>query len=233
MPREISTPQERREHHRQEMIKDILDISRVIMREHGAAALNLHEIARQMGIKTPSLYAYFPSKMAIYDALFRLGTRLLRERMDEAMNEDIPIWDRLRAALEAYMSFAQENPELYQVVFAGAALGLKPSEEGRAESLTALETGRSHFAQAIGSGEIELGLPLAAAHDLMMALIHGLTALHMVNEAHVPPGSGRFGSLIPAAVKLLQTAWQSGDSTSPSKRRESPTKRSPFVWEAD
>ena len=37
--------------------------------------------------------------------------------------------------------------------------------------------------------------------------MHGLTALHMANEPHLPLGQGRFGVLIPAAVALFDKAW--------------------------
>jgi hypothetical protein len=38
--------------------------------------------------------------------------------------------------------------------------------------------------------------------------MHGLTALHMANEPELPVGSGRFGSLIPAALALFRAAWE-------------------------
>jgi hypothetical protein len=43
--------------------------------------------------------------------------------------------------------------------------------------------------------------------DLVLAVMHGLTALHMANEPNLPVGQGRFGSLISAAVSLFHTAW--------------------------
>ncbi|MFQ6029141.1 MAG: TetR/AcrR family transcriptional regulator, partial [Dehalococcoidia bacterium] len=68
----ILTPTERRERNRQEVISNALEIARLLMRENGVAALSFNEIARRLGMKPPSLYAYFSSKMAIYDGLFRL-----------------------------------------------------------------------------------------------------------------------------------------------------------------
>ena len=43
--------------------------------------------------------------------------------------------------------------------------------------------------------------------DLVLAVMHGLTALHMANEPNLPVGQGRFGGLISAAVSLFNTAW--------------------------
>ena len=42
--------------------------------------------------------------------------------------------------------------------------------------------------------------------------LNGLTALHMANEPDVPIGSGRFGSLIPAALALFRAAWDGQES---------------------
>lgn len=231
MGKRLLTPQERRQRHRQQMTDDILGIARAIMRERGAAALSLHEIARRMGIKTPSLYAYFPSKAALYDALYRLGVRLFRERMERAMSQNTPLWDRFHATIEAYMAFAQTNPELYQIIFDSAVLGYEPSGESRAASEAAWEALRAGFGRMIGSAEIDPGLPAEAAQDLMMALTHGLTALHMAHEPYLPLGRGRFGRLIPAAVEVFQTAWQPHDREGPSKPSPSRTTDSPFVWD--
>ena len=39
---------------------------------------------------------------------------------------------------------------------------------------------------------------------LLIAVSHGLTAMHLANEPHLPVGQGRFGSLIPAAISMLE-----------------------------
>ena len=77
------SPQQRRLRNREEMIATIVQAARDIMREEGVAALNLNEIARRLGMKPPSLYEYFPNKMALYDHLFLLGTRLFLEKVAE------------------------------------------------------------------------------------------------------------------------------------------------------
>ena len=205
---EYLTPKERRQRNRREMIENILDIARTLMRENGVAALSLNEIARRLGMKTPSLYVYFPSKMALYDALFYRGIQQFARQMAAATGAEVPVIDQLRRSMEAYMAFAVENPDLYQLLFERPVPGFVPSEESMAASLAALQGARDQVAQAIESGELRTGLPAEVATDLTIALSHGLTALHMANDPQLPLGEGRFGRLIPAAVALFETAWR-------------------------
>src|SRR5258708_18292125 len=104
----ILSPQERRQRNREEMRHAILEAARAVMREEGVAALNLNEVARRVGVRPPSLYEYFPGKMALYDALFRLGIGLFAAHMERARAGLGPGWDTLRARFEGYLSFAQD-----------------------------------------------------------------------------------------------------------------------------
>src|SRR5262245_28336275 len=108
----LPSPAERRQRNREEVRRAILEAARQVMHEQGVAALSLREVARRVHMQTPSLYAYFPSKMALYDALFLMGVRLRADYRDreEASGS---FWDRLERRFDSYMRFAQENPELY------------------------------------------------------------------------------------------------------------------------
>jgi AcrR family transcriptional regulator len=206
-PKSLLSPAERRRHNREEIVKAILETSRAIIRNRGAAALNLNEVARQINMKTPSLYEYFPSKMAIYDALFQQGIHLFRQRMEQLPREQVSLWERVRYTMDTYIAFASENPELYQIVFERPIPGFIPSEAGMRECIVALAYLHDGLAQAIEAGTITPGVPLEQAFNLISGLMHGLTALHIANEPQLPVEQGRFGSLIPAAVELLKAAW--------------------------
>jgi len=207
----ILSPKERRlrnrERNREEMKAAILEAARAVMREEGVAALNLQEVARRVGVRAPSLYEYFPGKMAIYDALFCLGVRLYAQRLTQLAQQPASLWQHLRAALENYLSFAQEAPELYQLVFERPVPGFVPSEESLRESRRSLAIGEEILQQDLERAGIVLFLPLTQARDLVIAMMHGLAAQHLANEPELPVGSGRFGSLIPAAVALFQASW--------------------------
>ena len=71
---DVRTPTtDRRARRRQETIAEILDLAEQIMTEEGVPGLTLAEVARRLGVQPPSLYKYFPSLTAVYDALFEQG----------------------------------------------------------------------------------------------------------------------------------------------------------------
>src|ERR671926_1423259 len=72
---------DRRHQRRRETIEQVLDTAVAVMADQGVAGLTLGEVARRMGIRPPSLYVYFDSKHALYDALFERGWRLLLEHL--------------------------------------------------------------------------------------------------------------------------------------------------------
>src|SRR5579863_1026318 len=92
---------DRRARRRQETIAEILDIARDVMTEEGVNGLSLAEVARRLGIQPPSIYKYFPSLMAIYDALFLAGQRQNLEAMRAAMGDVEPGLAALIAGLDA------------------------------------------------------------------------------------------------------------------------------------
>src|SRR3954454_7884937 len=75
---------DRRHRRRQETIEQVLDVAAGLMATEGVTGLSLGEVARRMGMRTPSLYVYFDSKNALYDALFERGWRELLVAMEAA-----------------------------------------------------------------------------------------------------------------------------------------------------
>jgi AcrR family transcriptional regulator len=195
----------RRQRNRNLMIQSILETARAIMLEEGVAALSMQELARRLDMRAPSLYNYFSSKMDIYNALFRLGFTLFGEHMDKVV-EGAQTWqEELRHTFEAYMTFAIQNPDLYQLCFERPVPGFVPSDESLQVSFGRLQKSYERAARLLTV--IDTGLPSEQTADLIIAMMHGLTALHMSNEPHLPVGQGRFGALIPAALSVLGQAW--------------------------
>jgi AcrR family transcriptional regulator len=196
----------RRQRNHDLMIQTILDTARSIMREEGVAALSMQELARRLDMRAPSLYHYFSGKMGIYDALFQLGFTLFGEHMQKTVPGAQTWQEELQRNFEAYMSFAMQNPELYQLCFERPVPGFVPSAESLELSFGLLQKSSEQVARRM-LAEINTDLPFAQVRDVLIAMMHGLTALHLANEPALPVGQGRFGILIPAVISILDSAW--------------------------
>jgi AcrR family transcriptional regulator len=204
-PQAATTWSPRRRRNREIMIETILDTARAIMREEGVAGLSMQELARRLDMQAPSLYNYFDGKMDLYDALFRLGYRLFAEHLEQAAAGTQTWQEEMRLAFEAYMGFALQNPDLYQLCFERPVPGFVPSAESLQFSFDQLQAAYERVRR--WHADIQTDLSPEQTTDLAIAMMHGLTALHLSNEPHLPRGQGRFGSLIPAMMTILEKAW--------------------------
>ena len=84
---------------REARMAGIIEFAWKLAREQGIAGVSLHALARQVGVRQPSLYEYFDSKIALYDAMFADGNRQLIERLDALELPREP-----RAALKRFLS---------------------------------------------------------------------------------------------------------------------------------
>ncbi len=205
---EFPTASKSTHHHGYHAVRQsILDEARSIMRAEGVAALSLNEIARRLGMRPPSLYTYFPAKRALLDALFLNGMRMYRARLAELRAASGVNEGAVEAAIRDFMNFGDEHPELYSLLFERPVPGFEPGPESLAEARGLLEDSAAWVQEMKDAGVLRTHLDAAAARDLLIAVMQGLTSLKRANEPNAPPETGRFGSLIPAAVELFRAAW--------------------------
>ena len=205
--RRPASRQQRRARDREEMTAAILDASRVVMRRDGVAALNLHEVARMVGIQTPGLYKYFPGKSGIYDALFCRAIGEFRPRLECVWADHPPGWARLEAWMEARMRFAQEHPDLDRLLLSRDVPAFVPSPESMEESRHLLAASHHAFMESLEACGLRPDVDVDRARGLFFAMMQGLTSLHLANEAELSVGSGFYGSLIPDAMMTLRNGW--------------------------
>src|SRR6266851_8429759 len=101
-----STPRQR---HRQQTSEEILDAALAVMGEEGVAGLNLTEVARRVGLRQPSVYQYFDSRAAVYDALFERGMQTHLEIVTAAIGTAPKGWAAVRSAMTSTLRFAWEQ----------------------------------------------------------------------------------------------------------------------------
>src|SRR5450759_1245051 len=116
---------------REERVAGIVATAWELARIHGIGGVSLHALPREVGIRQPSLYAYFDSKNALYDAMFADGNRQLLERLDALRLPSDPR-AAVRAFMRAFVSFALEDPARCALLFQRPIPGFEPSAESYA-----------------------------------------------------------------------------------------------------
>jgi AcrR family transcriptional regulator len=159
--------------------REILGVAWELVRANGLGALSMRELGARVGLRAQSLYVYFPSKHAIYDAMFADANRELLERRQELGPAADPT-AALRALARQFVEFCIEDPVRYQLLFQRTIPGFEPSEESYAVAREVLDWGRRVLA---GVGATD-----PADVDLYTALIAGLVAQQNSNE----PGGDRW-----------------------------------------
>ncbi len=201
---------DRRARHRQETIREILQIARDVMTTDGVNGLSLAEVARRLGVQPPSLYKYFPSLMAIYDALFDEGQRENLEALRAGMQGAEPGLDALVAGLEASGQWCLANRAVAELLFWRPVPSFHPSAEAFAVSTEMVELQRGALADAVAKGELGPGANEEGAIYLVSVLIVGVLSQAFANEPDLPWGEGRFTPMFATLMRLLPSAFPLG-----------------------
>src|SRR5262245_5856864 len=104
----------------------------------GIGGFSLHGLAREVGIRQPSLYEYFDSKLALYDAMFADGNRRLLARLDALDLPDDPR-GATKLLMREFVAFATEDIAVQQLLFTRSIPGFEPSAEAYAPAVEVLD----------------------------------------------------------------------------------------------
>lgn len=168
---------------------EILEAAWALSREHGLAGLSLRDIAHRIGMRPPSLYWYFDSKHAIYDAMFAQGNRQLLERLEAQAWPAEPV-ACLRLGAQVFVEFSSEDVERYQLMFQRTIPGFEPSPASYALALEVMAL----MAERFGA----MGVDDPAALDIWTALVAGLAAQQVANQ----PGGDRWLRLVDQVAEM-------------------------------
>lgn len=86
-----------------------------LVEENGQSSFSLHELARRLGIKTPSLYNHIKNTKDLHREVFRYAIDQFVANQNAAIagkQKD----DAVRAFAEAYYQFAADNKGLYRLI---------------------------------------------------------------------------------------------------------------------
>lgn len=188
------------------VVEEALGHAVALMAEEGVGALSVSEIARRMGIRGPPLYKYFPSRHAVYDALFLRGLLSQRAAVDAAVEGRTPGVERIRAAGTAVVRWAVDNPALAQLLHWRPVPGFEPSPESFEPSLRDMERARAESGEAVRRGELAPGADSDEAIRLYTVVLSGVISQQLANQPGAAFDDGVFSRLTERAIDLFLSA---------------------------
>jgi AcrR family transcriptional regulator len=159
--------------------EEILAAAWELARSEGLAGISMRDLAARVGMRSPSLYTYFVSKHAIYDAMFAQGWRAYLERMSALGDPPRNPRQALRRVLREWAEFFLDDPERFVLLCQRTIPGFEPSAGSYAVAVEAADHSRGVLAA--------LGITGPKALDLLFALASGLISQQIAND---PGGDG-------------------------------------------
>ena len=170
---------------------EILDAAWEQVRASGLAALSLRDLARSVGMQPPSLYSYFDSKNAIYDAMYAQGAQQFVDEQSESMPTPEDPLKALQAGVHFFVEFCAADLARYQLLFQRVIPGFEPTPESFKISADSLAE--------LGGLLARCGVSDPKMLDLFTALGTGLADQQLSND----PGGDRWIRLIDEAVEMF------------------------------
>ena len=194
---------DRRAERREATRAEIIEAAWTLARENGLAGLALKDVAARIGMRPPSLYWYFDSKHAIYDAMFADGNRQLRERL-EALHLPAAPRSAVKVFVRAFVEFALTDDARAELLFHRPIPGFEPSAEAYADAEATLSR--------VGELLAAAGMTDPADVDCFVAMIAGIIDAQSSND----PGGDRWTRHLDRLVDL----YLDHADTSTTKRRK-------------
>jgi AcrR family transcriptional regulator len=175
----IAAAPDRRQARREAKQANILAQAWSLARRDGLAAISLRELGEAVGLRQPSLYVYFASKLDLYDAMFADGYRQLLEVVGQRRYTGEP-----RRALTKFVAdcvqFSSDDMVRHQLLFQRTIPGFEPSAESFGLALEFYGIARDLLKTA--------GVRTQAEVDVFSAIVTGLAHQQIAND----PGGKRW-----------------------------------------
>lgn len=179
----------------------ILNAALTIAEREGWPAVTIRKIAKEIDYTSPIIYQHFDNKEAALQALMERGYARLQEEMQRPAPAATPD-ERLLNLGRAYLRFAREQPQLYQLMsgLSGAPLS---GEVRKASALGVTQAVIEALGEWATLKHLSIADPLAAC-ETCWGILHGMAALGMLPDI----GFERAERLAVNALSALMKSWE-------------------------
>ena len=91
---------------------NILNAAKEIFQKKGMAAARMQEIADEAGINKAMLHYYYRSKQLLFEAVFKSAFSMLAPQLNEIINADNSLFDKITNFTYNYITFIVKHPYL-------------------------------------------------------------------------------------------------------------------------
>lgn len=195
---------------RQRTIDEIVQIAIDVMSLSGAAGLSMGEIAKRMGMQTPSLYGYFASKAALCDEVFARGWRDLADTMRPhylAPAAPAAIHKTMVAGMAAFVGWALEHRAAAELMFWRPIAGWEPTAEAFASAVEHNALLTTWLLRMQSARLLRDDIDADELANVLIVISAGVITQQLANEPGVSVGQGRFSSHIDVLVQTYLSRY--------------------------
>jgi AcrR family transcriptional regulator len=175
----------RKERQKEELRGKILHAAKELFMQKGFEDTSIRNIAEKIEYSPTTIYLYFKDKDDIFCELHREGFALLNQYFRPLAHVSDP-YERLKAINKAYITFAMENGELYDLMFIINApmKSIKKDESDWEEGSRAFAFLVNTIQECISKGYFGGMQPEVLAFTVW-SMVHGIASLEIRNRCSV------------------------------------------------
>lgn len=149
--------------------EELINAALVIVEKEGLESLNITRLAKEVGIRAPSVYSHFADRK---DLLRAIEARMFSEITERFQSVDDPDpMTALRQMCFAFRDFALERPRSYQIMFALEAMDTDEANELRRR---AIQPTLRHLQTLYGEDAF-------LRNRAMVGFVHGFVSLEILH----------------------------------------------------
>lgn len=192
----------------------LCELATRIFVERGPANFNMRLLAAELGVSAMTPYRYFRDKDDILAAVRARAFNRFADALEKAYSGPGTTIDRSRAARDAYIRFALEEPATYRLMFDLS----QPTETEYPDLVRAATRARAtmtrHVRDLIAEGTLE-GDPELIGH-VVWAALHGAVTLHLAGKLSPqfePSAQYGIDNIVAEATRALGEGFRAGTGT--------------------
>jgi TetR/AcrR family transcriptional regulator len=116
----------------------ILDAAEELFFAKGFSSVSMDEIAKKVGLNKATIYLYFEDKDSLFFGIVLRKIRMLHKRYEDCLKQKGSGRERVRNIGSAGFTFAQENPEFFNLLYTAGPERFKDTDNPLAKVIVEL-----------------------------------------------------------------------------------------------